>query len=129
MFAVRALHAVAANVAILAEDVEMKVGRLAEDVGVVSQDIQGGWWWTNRILNRKMSYFICYSRDIYQTAYIIIVSRVCPILMGHSFSVMQWAGLQIDMAEERMSRRVIRKLAQNKRAMRNGPLNFRAIGL
>ena len=43
-FAVRALHAVAANVAVLAEDVEAKVAGLADDVAVVSQDIQGGWW-------------------------------------------------------------------------------------
>ena len=39
----RALHAVAANVAVLAEDVEAKVERLADDVAVVSQDIQGRW--------------------------------------------------------------------------------------
>ena len=36
---------------------------------------------------------------------------VCRILMD---SFVQWAGLQIDMADERMSRRVIRKLAQKK---------------
>ena len=43
-FAVRALHAVAANVAILAEDVELRVARLNDDVGAVGQDIQGGGW-------------------------------------------------------------------------------------
>ena len=41
-FAVRALQAVAANVAILAEDAELRVGRLADDVGALGQDIQGG---------------------------------------------------------------------------------------
>ena len=38
----RALQAVAANVAILAEDAELRVGRLADDVGALGQDIQGG---------------------------------------------------------------------------------------
>ena len=36
---------------------------------------------------------------------------VCRILIDNH---VQWAGLQIDMGEERMARRVIRKLAQKK---------------
>ena len=61
-FAVRALHAVAANVAILAEDVELRVARLADDVGAVGQDIQGGGW-SNRILDWKRNYTSCRFRD------------------------------------------------------------------